>query len=67
MMLKIFNNFEVSIDFHQWMIGFNYYKHLGGNIFFGPIRFGFEDKSWGHFLNHLIDIAYKERKQPLSK
>lgn len=43
-----YKNIELTIDFHQWMFGFNYYPNMFGdgqamfNLFIGPVRIGYD-------------------------
>ena len=48
--LYIRGRFEFCIDLQQWIIGWNYYKDVGLNVFIGPVRFG--------WMIHLFEPAY---------
>jgi hypothetical protein len=50
MLHHLIGNWEISIDYRQWVIGFNYHPAYHGhnesifNIFLGPIRIGWWSK-----------------------
>lgn len=63
MLIHLFGNWELSIDWHQWMIGFNCYKEERlYNIFIGPIRIGYIERFWSSCLKKLKDIPSIEVK-----
>lgn len=38
---RLWGDVELSVDFGQWMLGFNFYRRDGiWNIFVGPLRIG---------------------------
>ena len=37
-MLKLYKIGEISIDWRQWLVGWNYYGEFGLNVFIGPLR-----------------------------
>ena len=46
-MFKVYKNGEISIDFNQWLLGFNVYDspykdcRIMVNLFFGPVRISY--------------------------